>query len=304
MTTNGTPVDNTTDAKNELTHNGSATLGYDNNGNTLIDQAGSVYTYDAWNKIASDASPSSSHQTNYTNDALGDRVAEQDGPRTSSGPVLIVNNGSIQRSMVDSVTVVFPSAVTLSSGAITLYNTTTSSSQSMSYSNPSGDGKTWLVSFSGSDIVGGSLPDGVYNLTVHAADVSGITLGSDVVYAFHRLFGDINGDKTVDSTDNAALSAAISNYDPAFDYNADGAVTAIDNLQLKHRLGVTYTYTASGTFMVGASTTAPPGQTDISSWAGGTNNLYYSGSNVIEERQSGTSGASRQKVWGSATSTA
>ncbi len=202
------------------------------------------------------------------------------------------------RATQEPASVVFPSAVTLSSGAITLYNVTTSTSQSVSYSNPSGDGKTWLVTYTGSGIIGGSLPDAVYNLVIHHADVSGITLSSDVTYAFHRLFGDINGDKTVNSTDSAAFTLAIVNYDPAFDYNADSAVTASDNLQFKHRLGTSLSYTASGTFMVGPSTTAPPGQTDISSWAGGTNNLYYSGANVIEERQSGTTGASRQEVWG------
>jgi hypothetical protein len=94
--------------------------------------------------------------------------------------VLVVNNGSPQRSMVDSLTVIFPSAVTLSSGAITLYNTTASRSESISCSNPSGDGKTWLVTFTGSDIYGGSLPNGVYDLTVYASDVSGISLSSDV----------------------------------------------------------------------------------------------------------------------------
>ncbi len=113
----------------------------------------------------------------------------------------------------------------------------------------------------------------------------------------HRLFGDINGDATVNSTDSAALTLAIVNYDPAFDYNADTAVNASDSLQFRHRLGTSLSYTASGTFMVGPSTTAPPGQTDISSWAGGTNDMYYSGTNVIEERQAGSTGTWRQEIW-------
>ncbi len=192
--------------------------------------------------------------------------------------------------------------VTLSSGAITLYNTTTSTSEPVSWSNPTGDGKTWLVAFTGSDIVGGSLPDGIYNLVIHHANVSGITMSSNVTYAFHRLFGDVNGDGTVNAVDSAAFNQALLvQYDPAFDYNADSALTASDNLQLKHRLnaGTTYTYTPQGAFLVGPSTTAPVTSTDISSWsAPDANDFFYSGSNVIEERQSGATGHWRQEVWG------
>ena len=303
VTTNGTPVDNSTNAKNELTQRGTATLGYDNNGDTVTDQNGDKLTYDAWGDLATDINPTTNHQTTYTTDALGNRVAEQDGARTDEGPVLIVNNGSAQRSMVDSLTVVFPSAVTLASGAITLYNTTSSYAETTAYSNPSGDGKTWLVTFSGSDIVGGSLPNAVFGLTVHAADVSGITLGSDVVWAFHRLFGDINGDGTVDSTDLAAFTLAFAGYDPAFDANANGVMDNFDLGDIRRDLGTTYTYTPGpGPFLSGPSTTAPLGQTDISPWDGGTNDMYYSGPNVIEERNSSLStpatGAWRQEVWG------
>ena len=219
--------------------------------------------------------------------------------------VAVVNNGSAQRSMVDSLTVIFPSSVTLSSGAITLYNTTTSASQTISYSNPSSDGKTWLVTWSGSGIVGGSLPDGIYQLTVHHADVSGITLSSDAVFSFHRLFGDINGDGAVNGTDSAAFNLAYSSssgspaYDPAFDYSAAGTVNNTAAFQFSRRYGgATYTYTSAAPVLSGTSTTAPIGQTDISQWAGGANDMYYSGSNVIEERQSGSSGAWRQEVWG------
>jgi hypothetical protein len=44
--------------------------------------------------------------------------------------------------MIDSLTVVFPSAVTLSSGAFEL-NESGVGDQTISWSNPSGDGKTW-----------------------------------------------------------------------------------------------------------------------------------------------------------------
>ena len=196
--------------------------------------------------------------------------------------VAIVGRNSIQRSMVDSA----------------------SDFEPVAWSNPSSDGKTWLIAFTGGGIVGGSLPDGVYNLTLTAADVSGITLGSNVTWAFHRLFGDIDGNVTVNGTDSAAFSLAYGSssgspaYDPAFDYSGGGAVNNAAAIQFSHRYGTTYTYTSAAPVLSGTSTSAPIGQTDISQWAGGANDMYYSGSNVIEERQSGSSGAWRQEVWG------
>jgi hypothetical protein len=198
-----TSTSRTNNSQNEVTADGSADPGYDDDGNTTTDQNGDLYTYDAWGHMVTAADPATSHQANYTIDALGNRVAEQDGPDTDSGPALVIDNGSVQRSMIASLTIIFPGPVTLSAGAITVYNTTTSTSQTISYSNPSGDGKTWLVTWSGL-----SLANGVYNATVHHADVSGITLSSDVTWAFHRLFGDINGDGTVRNTTRRSTSTA------------------------------------------------------------------------------------------------
>jgi hypothetical protein len=51
VTTNGTSVSRASNAQNETTSVGSATLTYDANGNMTIDAAGRTLVYDAWNRL-------------------------------------------------------------------------------------------------------------------------------------------------------------------------------------------------------------------------------------------------------------
>jgi RHS repeat-associated protein len=217
--------------------------------------------------------------------------------------VAVINDGSPQRSMVDSVTVIFPGAVTLSAGAITLYNTTGSYAESITYTNPSSDGKTWLVSFTGGNIAAGSLPNGVYDLVVHHADVSGITLSADVTWAFHCLFGDIDGNGTVDSADSAVFDEDYSSayygptYDPAFDATASGRDFNTAYSAFLGDYGTTLTYTPTGAPFLTVPAAGSSALGDITPWANVTNALYYSTQDqVLETRANGT--VTSQSVWG------
>ena len=67
-----------------------------------------------------------------------------------------------------------------------------------------GTGTTnFVVTFSGPDVgADGSLPDGVYDLTivadkVHDSAVPSMTLAANVTSTFHRLLADANGDATI-----------------------------------------------------------------------------------------------------------
>ena len=66
------------------------------------------------------------------------------------------------------------------------------------------DGHTWLVTFSGANVTGNSIADGVYDITLNAADVTansgGGNLASSRTDTFFRLFGDSNGDAAVNSS--------------------------------------------------------------------------------------------------------
>jgi hypothetical protein len=163
-----------------------------------------------------------------------------------------INDGSVQRSMVDSITVTFGSQVDITPGAFTLVQTyagtTTDDSGLVSFTTQLvGSETVATLTFAGGSIVGGSLADGRYNLTIHSNLVhdhlTGVALGSDTVDHFFRLFGDVNGDGQVDATDRTAFLAAyrsrrgMVNYRWYFDYFNSGMIDSTAYYQFLRRYG-------------------------------------------------------------------
>jgi hypothetical protein len=140
---------------------------------------------------------------------------------------VVVNDGSAQRSMVDSITVTFSTQVDIAPGAFQLVQAVGSARTDVSSvvgvtTQLTGDGRTVAtLTFAGVGIVGGSLADGGYTLTIRADLVDDQQLGAPLdgngdglvggarVDRFFRLFGDLNGDGMVNDTDGAALRAAL-----------------------------------------------------------------------------------------------
>jgi hypothetical protein len=179
-----------------------------------------------------------------------------------------IDDGNRQRSVVRSLKFTFSSAVTLSAGAITLaqLNTggsgindgsaSTDASAALGTPTTSDGGLTWVVPILHStpfSDASGSLTDGIYATTVHATlatDAYGQHLtGGDQTKTFHRLFGDINGDKRVNASDYQQFAAAFgsdtmtANYNTYFDFNHDGRINATDYQQLTSRFGKSFVYT-------------------------------------------------------------
>jgi hypothetical protein len=103
-----------------------------------------------------------------------------------------------------------------------------------------------VLTFTGSTIVGGSLSDGVYDVTVvgsrvHAGTAAGPTLSADSTLAFHRLYSDADGDGDSDNLDLLKLRATYlkPSTDPSylwyFDYDAGGVVDNLDVFQIRSR---------------------------------------------------------------------
>jgi hypothetical protein len=69
--------------------------------------------------------------------------------------------------------------------------------------------------------------------------------GSDGTFDFHRLFGDSDGNGTVDSNDFADFGSIFGattgapSFLPAFDYDNNGTVDSIDLAQFGGRFGIT-----------------------------------------------------------------
>lgn len=167
---------------------------------------------------------------------------------------VVVNDGSAQRSMVNSLTITFDRVVTFDPGAFGL-QLANGGEVSLNVAASVVGGRTVAVlSFSGSGIIGGSLADGNYTLTVrgdHIRDEVGRELdgdhdgngGGDRVDAFFRLFGDSDGDNDVDWLDRDLFRSAFgkSTTDVGYlwylDFDGDGDVDGLDNGQFNRRFG-------------------------------------------------------------------
>ncbi|MFL5328757.1 MAG: hypothetical protein ACJ8C4_07560 [Gemmataceae bacterium] len=92
------------------------------------------------------------------------------------------------------------------------------------------------------------LPDGNYELKVLANQVHDIfgrpldgngdgTPGDDLVWHFHRLLGDFNGDSTVNNSDYLLFRNAIATSQPAFNLDGTGEVDQNDYLIFRNTIG-------------------------------------------------------------------
>jgi uncharacterized repeat protein (TIGR03803 family) len=160
-----------------------------------------------------------------------------------------VNSGAAQRSMVTQATVVFNQPVNLATGAISLVERATGGGTPtpITFVQSTTDNTTWNLTFPG--YTGGSLPDGIFDLTVTAADVSSVSsptlamTGGDQTSTFDRLFGDIDGNGVVNNADYFQFKKAFGqlaggpNYNAAFDYDGNGVINNADYFQFKQRFG-------------------------------------------------------------------
>ncbi len=173
-------------------------------------------------------------------------IVDQIAPTVES---IVINGGDVQRSMVSEITVTFSEFVNVFASSFTLQNVDTGQFFTPDVSVQGVGGKTVAtLTFSGSGIIGGSLPDGDYTLTIldSVTDTSGNSMdgdndgnaGGNATDDFFRFYGDVNGDKTVNIIDFFQFRNAFSGtYNAAFDYNGDGVVNIIDFFQFRSRFG-------------------------------------------------------------------
>lgn len=165
---------------------------------------------------------------------------------------VIINDGSAQRSMVNSITVTFGGAVVLDPGAIELRRTDGSLVNAQVSISQVGGKTVAVLTFAGTEFVGGSLADGSYTLIVRAdrvhdrwgreldGDADGAA-GGDRADGFSRLFGDSDGDDDADGQDRDRFRAAFgttatdAGYLWYLDYDGDGDVDGRDNGQFNRR---------------------------------------------------------------------
>jgi len=158
---------------------------------------------------------------------------------------VIIENGQKQRSQVDGITVAFDRQVMFDPGA---FEVVRDDGMVVSVTATlAADARSVKLTFTGPDIVAGSLADGVYTLNVHRGmirNLAGDAIGTgDLTQRFHRLFGDIDGDGDVDRLDYGTIRGALgsslgdTNYSRLYDADGDGDVDALDLAAMRSRLG-------------------------------------------------------------------
>ncbi len=168
-------------------------------------------------------------------------------------PTSSINDGAVQRSMVKKLTLTFGEKVVLGTGAVTVKKSDGSDvpDTTLLVTNPSGDQRNYVLSFSGIAVVGGSLADGIYDLSVASAgvhDLAGNALSGSFSQRFHRLYGDYDGNRTINNGDYFWFKQTFGKNtgDTGFlalcDYDGNGTVNNGDYFQFKKRFGVVYTY--------------------------------------------------------------
>jgi hypothetical protein len=171
----------------------------------------------------------------------------------------IVNAGQAnltQRSIVTSVTVTFNKVVTFvgqQSAAFQLARTgpggtTGNVTLAVDLTGSTATQTIAKLTFSGTLTDGSaatpSLVDGNYTLTVFSNQITGGINGGDSTSTLFRLFGDVNGDKTVNLTDLTAFrnafgtSSTDANYRSFLDFNGDGQINLTDLTQFRNRFGI------------------------------------------------------------------
>lgn len=168
-----------------------------------------------------------------------------------------VNDGNVQRSMVTSFKVSFSEAVTFPDGIAAAFEvqrtgpgTPTSPSVVLAFNQVGND-----VTITFNDPVfapasgGNSLIDGNYQLTLNANKILGtggfldgngdFVAGDNQQFNTFRLFGDGNGDRTVNSTDFAMFRSVFGVAGPVFDSDGNGVVNSNDFAEFRKRFGLT-----------------------------------------------------------------
>jgi len=190
------------------------------------------------------------YRTRTLYEGIDDALARAPGQVES----IVINDGSVQRSMIHSIAVTFGGAMVLDPDAIELREhggRLVDAQVSISLV----DGQTVAVlTFAGPEFVGGSLSDGAYTLTVRADRVhdrwgreldgnADGAAGGNRTDGFHRLFGDSNGNGVVDGIDRDRFRFAFgtvagdTGYLWYFDLDGDGDVDGRDNGEFNRRFG-------------------------------------------------------------------
>jgi hypothetical protein len=167
---------------------------------------------------------------------------------------VVVNDGSIQRSLVQSLSITFDSKLN-PDPTVAAFQLQRSDATNVNLSlavDNTGPTTKAVLSFTGGSVNGTSLADGRYNLTINGTLINGGKFdggsGAGSSYQLigdptsgpklYRLFGDADGNNAVSAADFNAFRLVYGTTGVSiFDFDGDGGVTASDFNQFRLRYG-------------------------------------------------------------------
>jgi hypothetical protein len=168
---------------------------------------------------------------------------------------ITINGGAAQRSMDTLVTVLFNEPVYAFNAFSVVQRATGGGSPTpMELSANTNDYTTWTITFPDYlGYTGNSLPNGIYDFTVTAADVTSTAANlpmtqADQTYTFHRLFGDADGNGVDNNADYLLFKNSFAQtsqslfYTSVFDFDDNGVINNSDYFQFKKDFGMQYVY--------------------------------------------------------------
>lgn len=173
--------------------------------------------------------------------------------------ILVNDSTNAERSLVTSIKVTFSESVNFPSGlgaAFSLIQGASSQPVGLVFNPANGPAATVTITFANGAIgldPGSSLPDGKYLFTIVADKIAGVggTLDGDgdavaegsptdnKTLAFHRLFGDADGNGAVNSSDFATFRSFFGLGASIFDFNNDNQTNSNDFAEFRKRFGIT-----------------------------------------------------------------
>jgi hypothetical protein len=153
---------------------------------------------------------------------------------------IVINQAAVQRSKVTRIDVTFSDTITFVGVPAAAFTLSPSTNITLNVSTSVVNNKTVAtITFTGSAVIGGSLPDGNYSLTVNSSQITfGLSTGN-VMASFFRLFGDADGNRTVNSIDFAVFRSFFGLGSTLFDYDGDNSTSANDFAAFRARFGIT-----------------------------------------------------------------
>jgi len=164
-----------------------------------------------------------------------------------------INDGMPQRSRVTSLTVTFDSPVTLPGNPANAFQLVRQGTLAPVTLSAAQAANSVTLSFTGGSVDNISLADGFYTLTILKSQINGGNFDStgssvpgdnyvligDTTNKLFRLFGDADGNATVNSTDFAVFRSFFGLGASMFDFNNDFQTNSTDFAEFRKRFGVT-----------------------------------------------------------------